>query len=127
MWKERLGESKLNKLKTHIFFLFIKIEKYIYSILHVLSLQYHAIWEYAIRSFGYVRSQLHIFHGYMLGNNPDGENKYHILLYWAGEIIGYGLLINFPLTFIFHQSFTVWTVIGWGIVWDIIKRFRGKE
>lgn len=83
---------------------------------------------------GKVKSRAYLFHLYMLGELPregddtdqSNENKYAELLYWLGEVLGYGLLINIPLWVLLQWRFNPFTILSYGIIWYLIARYRGK-
>jgi len=79
------------------------------------------------KPFGYVKSKLQILHTYMLERSPESTvDRYDELLYWFGEVMGYGLLINLPTYFLLHWKFNLFTVLSYGIVWWLVKTYRGK-
>jgi hypothetical protein len=95
-------------------------KKFKYLLLH------NRLIETIRKPFGWFKSKLQILNYYLSGRNEEQEDKYSILLYWLGEVMGYGLLVNIPLTVLFNRKFTVFTVFSYGVVWYLVKIYRGK-
>lgn len=81
----------------------------------------------------YARSKLSLLHLYLKGElNEEGEgsssaeNKYVEFLYWFGEILGYGFLINIPLWGLLQWKLNPLTIMSYGILWWLIAKYRGK-
>lgn len=81
-------------------------------------------YDTCLKPYRHVKSKIQILHAYMSGDNPEKENKYFLLRYWFGEIIGYGLLINIPLWMLFGRHINPLTILSYGIVWWLVKVFR---
>jgi len=75
------------------------------------------------KPIGYVKSKVHILHNYLSGNNEYNEDKYGSFLYWLGDIVEYGLLINIPLRIFLDTRFNPLTIISYGIIWYMMQEF----
>lgn len=51
----------------------------------------------------------------------DNSSKINSIKLFSLIVIGYGLIINFPLHFIFDLKFSLATMLSWGIVYYFIK------
>jgi len=78
------------------------------------------------KPYGYLKSKSLILHEHLSKEDFSGVNDYERFLFWLGEVVGYGLLINFPVHFLLHWKINPLTVLSYGIVWYIIQRYRGK-
>lgn len=81
---------------------------------------------YVLTILGKLKSKLLLTHVWLAGSNPDQIDYYLSLTEWLLNVFSIGLIINYVVWSLIGLSFTLYTIFGYGMLWWLISKFRGK-